>query len=115
METTHACQRCTEASVGPNAKPSLAQRRIQRAGMADVSGQLRPIEEISAGGFGAWRTGGGEEAELAERVRHDAALEPGVLCAVSESAGQLRGRGVVHKEQRQRLWPGRPARHSAGR
>src|SRR5580692_3158506 len=97
MEPAYACKRCAEAAMGQDAKPALAERRLRRAGLADVSGQLRRIEEIPAGGFSAWRTGCGEEAELAQFVRHDAAFKPGVFRAVSESARQLRSRGVVHQ------------------
>src|SRR5579863_10169747 len=94
----YPCQRCAEASLGQDAKHALAERRIRCAGMADVSGRLRPIEEIPSGGVGSWRTRGVEKAGLASCVRYDAAFEPGVFCVLSESAGKLRGRGVLREE-----------------
>src|SRR5579872_5989004 len=106
MDAKNPCQRCIEAALGQDGKTALEERRLRRAGLADVSRELRSVEEVPHGGLGAWRTGGIEETGMARCVRYEFALEPGLFRIVSESPRQLRRGRDFRERQRQRYRPG---------
>ena len=85
--------------------------KYQRAGLADLSGELRSVEEVSDGRVRPRRSLVRELSGRGRRAGTPCCRAQRLLRAAAEPARQLRQRRGVHAGQRQGLRLRRPARH----